>query len=236
MGGAPGRANEGLTSGSVARASSAVHGRADTLRVTASATTAIALALLATSPPADTGRTVTGGPLHPRLEVVEQGVADRGGIETSTRVLPVDLRLPTGFGAVYRSPEGDGRLMRGNGALFAVFPRSLYRRTVIGAVPVTPAGVVYSIGMPGGHDFPGGSLAREDDPQALPSASKVDLRVRPKPATAVASSSEAPRGTRTLDPMPPISEVVRASPAGAAASAPGPVTDLRLGPPVLVRD
>jgi hypothetical protein len=202
--------------------------------VTVTATTAILSALLATNPPADSGRTASTGPLHPRLEVVEQGVADRGGIETSTRVLPVDLRLPTGFGVVYRSPEGDGRLMRGNGALFAVFPRSLYRRTAMGAVPVVPAGVVYSIGMPGGHDFPGGSLVREGEAQSSPSAGRVDLRVRPKPAAAP-QPAEAARDPRPVDPMPPISDAARAAraePADGTTPAPAPVVDLRLGPPV----
>jgi len=198
----------------------------------------ILAALAAMNPPAEGGRSASAGPLRPKLEIVEQGVADRGGIETSTRVLPVDLRLPTGFGVVYRSPEADGRLMRGNGALFAVFPRSLYRRTGSGAIPLVPSGVVYSIGMPGGMDYPGGSLRDPGAPVAPPVAGKVDLRVRPKATAAnpVAESPGQPRPGAPADQMPPISEAARAQPDAAPTQRAEPVVDLKLGPPMLVRE
>ena len=61
--------------------------------------------------------TVQLSPLRPKLEVVDQGVEDRGGIEKSFRVMPLDLRVPSGFQQVYRVPGSDDLLMRGNGAL-----------------------------------------------------------------------------------------------------------------------
>lgn len=201
----------------------------------------------AATPPAGDGKSASAGPLRPRLEIVEQGVGDRGGLVTSTRVLPVDLRLPSGFGVVYRSPEGDGNLMRGNGALFAVFPRSLYRSSAVGAIPVVPAGVVYSIGMPGPVSYPGGALqekpAAGEQPEEERPTARIDLRMRPKPiASPHASGGEVPwsgshrDSPAVVDPMPPISAAARARPSQEPAERPAPVIDLRLGPPVLVRE
>lgn len=200
-------------------------------------------------PPASDARSATAGPLRPRLEIVEQGVEDRGGLVTSTRVLPVDMRLPAGFSVVYRSPGDDGSLMRGNGALFAVFPRSQYRRVAGGSVPLVPAGVVYSIGMPGRMNYPGGALvdhSSTDEPgRAERSQSRVDLRMRPKPV-APETQASAPvsiqASASVVDPMspiseaPPISEAARATAPRSPQPRPAPVIDLRLGPPVLVRE
>jgi hypothetical protein len=214
---------------------------------------ALILAMLA-SPPTDTrrdGAPAAAGPLNPKLETVDAGVADRGGLDTSFRMMPLDLRLPTGFSSVYRVPGRDDRLMRGNGALFAVFAQSAYRRTIRGAIPMTPAGVIYSIGMPGGHDFPGGSL-RPDDAEPKPQpASRVDLRVKPR------ASTDAPREFRWNDgsreaasfddgqgepvnPAPAIAEAPRAKPAAqpavTARAASRPVDDLQLGPARVSRE
>lgn len=117
------------------------------------------------------GRTNTkAGPLRPELRSLEQGTEDRGGFNASFRMLPLDLRVPTGFDAVYLVPgDDDGRMMRGSGALFAVFPQSAYRRTVFGTVPIAPADTVFHIGMPGGYTFPGGSLHHR--------ASTIDPRI-----------------------------------------------------------
>jgi hypothetical protein len=117
------------------------------------------------------GRTNTKtGPLRPELRSLEQGTEDRGGFNASFRMPPLDLRVPTGFDAVYLVPgDEDGRMMRGSGALFAVFPQSAYRRTVFGTVPIAPADTVFHIGMPGGYTFPGGSLHHR--------ASTIDPRI-----------------------------------------------------------
>ena len=113
--------------------------------------------------------------------MLEAGIDDRGGLEKSLRVLPVDLRVPSGFQSVYRVPGEEERMMRGSGALFAIFPRSLYRRTSEGSTPIIPAGTVYSIGMPGGFTYPGGFLRDDVAPPDPRIATLVDRRVRLTP-------------------------------------------------------
>ena len=82
------------------------------------------------------------------LKPLDASVADRGPLALSLRNISLDLRQPTTFDRVYRAPGGDGKLMRANGALYAVFPRSVYRRTRSGTVPVIPDGTVFYIGAP----------------------------------------------------------------------------------------
>jgi hypothetical protein len=93
--------------------------------------------------------TAAAGPMRDPLVLVDQGREDVGALGTSLRMEGVDMRLPTGFQRVYRVPGRDDLLMRGNGALFAIFPESVYRATRNGRVAVAPPGTVYSIGMPG---------------------------------------------------------------------------------------
>lgn len=207
---------------------------------------AIVLLALA-APPAAEGDSATAGPLRPRLEVLEAGVEDRGGIEKSFRVLPVDLRLPTGFTGVFRVPGREDLMMRGNGALFAVFPRSQYRRFGNGVLPVTPADVHYSIGMPGGFSFPGGSLrpfgspdagpAQQDEP-AVTGARRLDARVRPTPTEATAEAKTDARAV-PVNMMPAICEAPLARAASAASRKPATrvltLADLQLGPAVVER-
>jgi hypothetical protein len=81
-------------------------------------------------------------------EEVEQGVEDIGPLGQSLETPMLDLRVPTGFERVYLAPDGSGNLMRINGALHAVFPRSEYIATQWGAMPVVPAGTVFHLGAP----------------------------------------------------------------------------------------
>lgn len=215
-----------------------------------SAVTALVILTLATPPdaPASDAKSATAGSLHPRLEMLEAGVEDRGGIEASFRVLPVDMRLPSGFQGVYRVPGREDLMMRGNGALFAIFPRSQYRRAGAGLLPVTPADLHYSIGMPGGFNYPGGFLRDDVAPPDPRIASRVAGRVRLKPVEQVEQQAERksePGGARDvghdaatpLNAMPAISEAARAKPAAAIAPAPiKTIDDLKLGPPVLARE
>jgi len=141
-------------------------------------------------------RPVTGtgaaGPTHSRLDIVDAGREDVGPLATSLRADPVDQRLPTGFDRVYRVPGSESLFMRGNGALFAVFEESVYRRS--GAV--LPPGTVFHIGMPDlrpseyGLGHPPGeaemkAMAAVGRPGAVGSG-PLDFRVRP----ARAGSSE----------------------------------------------
>lgn len=88
--------------------------------------------------------TAAAGVLHPSLEIVDAGREDIGPLSTSLKSEPIDARLPTGFHRVYRVPGSDSQLMRGNGALFAVFPESIYQD----GRALLPPGTVYHIGMP----------------------------------------------------------------------------------------
>lgn len=132
--------------------------------------------------------TAAAGPTRPRLDIVDAGREDVGPLATSLRADPVDQRLPTGFDRVYRVPGSESLLMRGNGALFAVFEESVYRRS--GAV--LPPGTVFHIGMPDlrpteyGLGHPAGdaqmkSTAAIGRPGAIGSG-RLDLRVRPAQA------------------------------------------------------
>jgi len=90
-------------------------------------------------------------PSSPRLpgqpfEEVQQGVEDLGPLGESFEVPMSDLRVPTGFDRVYRAPGGG--LMRINGAIHAVFPRSEYVATPRGVTPIVPAGAVFYLGEP----------------------------------------------------------------------------------------
>ena len=167
----------------------------------------------------------TAGPLRPELRSLEQGTEDRGGFDASFRMQPLDLRVPTGFTEVYMVPgDEDERMMRGSGALFAVFPQSAYRRTIRGTVPIAPADTVFHIGMPGGFTFPGGSLHHRPsqiDPRV---ARRVDGRAPAAggPGLMQQSSPGLLDGPRVpadaveiqeadLNPMPAIAEAPRAS-------------------------
>jgi hypothetical protein len=138
-------------------------------------------------------------------------------------------------------------MMRGNGALFAVFPRSLYRRTVAGNIPLTPAGTVYHIGMPGGFNFPGGFLRDDVAPPDPRIATLVDRRVRLIPidlapplqrgdVSATEFSVTQPSPAPAIESTPAISEAARVNSSAAACAHPIVIADLKLGPPRLVRE
>lgn len=166
------------------------------------------------------------GTLHAPLRAVDPGREDIGGISTSFRMEPLDLRLPTAFGRVYEVPgDEDDLLMRGNGALFAIFPRSTYRFDGNGPRPSVPAGTVFRIGMPG-------PSALDLKPPATPAQGAVDTRVLARPVNepGEAAGTRAPRSTaqRAAEPAP-----VAAASSDArfpAANAADPYASLALGP------
>lgn len=82
----------------------------------------------------------------PPVRPIDAGVADVGPLAQSLRITPIDLRKPTRFDAVYPA-QGD-QLMRIDGGLRAVFPRSVYRASPRGAVAMIPPGTVFYIGDP----------------------------------------------------------------------------------------
>lgn len=84
----------------------------------------------------------------PGLIPIEAGIEDRNGLQVSTRVMPPDLRLPLGFQRVYAIPGDSAHFVRGNGAIFAVFPRGTYRRAIEGGAPTLPPSTVFQFGDP----------------------------------------------------------------------------------------
>jgi hypothetical protein len=80
--------------------------------------------------------------------VVDQGFEDVGPVAASLRQERADLRVPSGFERVYEVPGVDGLLMRADGGLRAVFPRSTYRVTERGVRPIVPPGTVWTFGDP----------------------------------------------------------------------------------------
>ncbi len=122
------------------------------------------------------------------LRRVESGVADAGPLSTSQRVLPVDLRAPTGFEGVYEfdraGPWGttETMFMRTSGGLSAVFPRSVYVPAPGGLVPEIPAGTVFVIGSPWASW--GADRGRRGAPRS-PLAVDMSVRQAPTPAPLV---------------------------------------------------
>lgn len=194
------------------------------------------------------------GPLRDDLEVVDQGSEDVGALGTSFRQPSHDARLPTAFQRVYRVPGDEGKLMRGNGALFAVFPESVYRRTARGMKAVAPPGTVYHIGMPGelrlSPDAPqpralapgqiDGRVTTRIGPETYFGAPRVDARIdghNPTPADAAVPGSV---GDRVRHDAPAVQATpIAPTPDAAAESAPAPTTPyahLGFGPARVERD
>lgn len=83
----------------------------------------------------------------------EQRVADRGGLSTSPRQMPMELAEPQGFDRLYEVPGKSGMFYRANGGLFLVFERGTYaqvqdKQKRIWTIPTVPPGGQYYIGKP----------------------------------------------------------------------------------------
>lgn len=97
---------------------------------------------------------------------VESGKEDASPLALTTRKLEVDQRHPFGFDGVYQLSRidafgrGQSMFMRVDGAVTAVFPRSVYNPTPEGMVSEIPPGTVFWIGPPPGlEEAPMQSLA-----------------------------------------------------------------------------
>lgn len=148
----------------------------------------LALALALTQAAAQPSARPAAEPGRP----VEPGVGDRP-MGAGGRVLPGDLRLPTGFERLYETPDG---FVRQDGALQAVFPRSLYVNTRFGPMPVIPPGTVFRIGtaaagpppsVPGDAAMPVDRSASR--PAARPAAERPGAAPGPAPAAPERASS-----------------------------------------------
>lgn len=96
---------------------------------------------------------ILGAPLSAQVvHQVDPGREDASPIGVTTRKLQVDQRVPTDFGGVYQLSKvdafgrGQSTFMRVQGAIYAVFPRSVYIATAQGTVADVPPGTVFWIG------------------------------------------------------------------------------------------
>jgi hypothetical protein len=136
------------------------------------ATSAAALALTV-SPPA----VALMPQVDPPLKALDPNVGDVNPLSASFRDTRVDLRQPSGFTSVYRVPGQPGMLMRGSGALYAVFPNSQYVRSPIGPLARVPSGTVYYIGLPPA-DSADAQVAPESETDNSRVSNRVDSRVQ----------------------------------------------------------
>lgn len=164
--------------------------------------------------PAGSGAGLLKEGVQPRP--VEQGVGDVNPLQLSNRVLPVDLRRPTGWERVYRlsgdprKDGGKGLFARFDGGIAAVFPWSTYVPTEDGVKRPVPAGTTYYIGT-----LPDGLRGVEAGPAPERSFNFMDRSAHPgRPARPVlhaetAQETSAREGLRRGEPP-------------AAAERPGP--------------
>jgi len=85
------------------------------------------------------------------LDAVDAGTADVGPLSESLIVVPIDMRVSDGFERIYRLNGVEGwedQFARRDGAITAVFPRSVYLPQSLGGGVAIPAGTVFYIGDP----------------------------------------------------------------------------------------
>lgn len=124
------------------------------------------------------------------LRPIEERVADRNVLSMSTRIVRSDpTAAPIGFENLYEAPDESGKLVRGDGGLYATFPYSVYRRTKKGILIETPPGTLFHIGMPLAwraappppltydDPRPGQMVTRVATSAVAPRAGRIDLRV-----------------------------------------------------------
>lgn len=124
------------------------------------------------------------------LRPVEALSEDVTALGTSLRVGESQgTPFPVGFKHVYEAPDNTGQLVRGNGAVYLVYPYGAYARIEIKRggmkqyvmVPVVPAGSTFHIGMP--KQWRAQPPQRTEAPFAAPSqlrariSTAIDLRV-----------------------------------------------------------
>ena len=81
-----------------------------------------------------------------KLIPVDAGVADRGALSGSLRVIQRDLRQNQSFEQLFKVSGSKDIYVRKAGGLRAVFRNSEYLDIGYGEIPIVPAGTVYCIG------------------------------------------------------------------------------------------
>jgi hypothetical protein len=151
---------------------------------------------------------------------VEAGRADVGPSATSMRVMPRSSQTPSNFEYVYRIERGKyaGRFARRDGAVTAVFPRSVYSDIDGVIVPGVPPGTTYVIGGIGANEAGSGSIRGANEGA-------------PRPSMNVPRGASMPAGNSMVDTRAPSSGGKRrASESGAADAAQTPVTTAGMTP------
>jgi len=134
------------------------------------------------------------------LKRVDPGRADVGPSSISQRVISRDPRSPSGFEYVYRIERGRyaGRFARANGAVTAVFPRSVYSQVDGTLIPRVPPGTTYVVGpiddvvgLPRGDGVRGSEPARANAATSMPREMNI--------VGAVMRSASRPASAATVD-------------------------------------
>lgn len=81
-----------------------------------------------------------------KLRTLDAGIEDINPLSVSLRHVETGLGQPRGFEDVYQVPGRSDLLMRASGALYAVFPYSVYAAYRGRQVPQIPASTVFQIG------------------------------------------------------------------------------------------
>lgn len=137
-------------------------------------------------------------------------MADLNLLSTSLRHMQQDLRQPSGFRDVFEVPGHPDLLMRVNGEVYAVFPRSEYALVQSGIMPLIPANTVFYIGAP--PSIPDSALAMARRNTSSPneqsnhsSGAVIPARQRGEIDTTPAGQRANTRDTaRAHDSTPPI--------------------------------
>jgi len=147
------------------------------------ATLLLSLAALTSAPLPAAAAQSSAAPLTP----LDQFFEDADPLAASLRLRFTDPRLPVGFQQVYRGP--DDLLMRVDGAVVALFPRSVYALGRRGVVPLVPPGTVFHIGASPEQ------LLERDAAQPRSSPSLLQGRLPPRLASEQTTAAQPPRST-----------------------------------------
>lgn len=141
-------------------------------------TTVHLLAMITLATLASTATAQTVSPLVP----VDQRIEDVSPLGLSLREMQPTLREPNNFQELYRFRGDDENLVRAQGGLYLVFPRSIYEVDKKGNVfPLIPPNTVFYIGPPPGWRVSSAmqAVARNEVADAARIDDRLDLRIPP---------------------------------------------------------